>query len=195
VIGVVWRVIVAVGVLLAMAAQGMAGEVVASLPNALQAPAYPVIEVWKAERKMELREGEVMLRQFRIALGSQPRFGKEVQGDGRTPVGRYYIANKKPESRFHRFLGLSYPNEDDADRGYRRGLIDATEWASIFFANLRGDQPPASTILGGRVGIHGYGGRPYLPIDWTEGCIAVSDDDIEYLYNHTVVGTPVLIHE
>jgi murein L,D-transpeptidase YafK len=195
VIGVVWRVAVAIGALLAMARQGMAGEFVASLPSAVQAPASPVIEVWKADRRMELREGGVMLRQFRIALGSQPRFGKEVQGDGRTPVGRYYISIKKPESRFHRFLGLSYPNEDDADRGYRRGLIDATEWASIFFANLRGDQPPASTILGGRVGIHGYGGRPYLPIDWTEGCIAVSDDDIEYLYTHTAVGTPVLIHE
>ena len=101
------------------------------------------------------------MRQFRVALGRQPRFGKEVQGDDRTPVGRYYIADKNADSRFHRFLGLSYPNIDDAERGYQRGLIGAEQWADIFFANLRGDAPPSGTALGGRVGIHGFGGRPY----------------------------------
>jgi murein L,D-transpeptidase YafK len=136
-----------------------------------------------------------MIRQFRIALGQQPRYAKERQGDSRTPVGQYYVSERHAESAFHRFLGLSYPNVDDAERGYQHRLIDANEWADIFFANLRGDAPPWYTSLGGRVGIHGYGGRPYLPIDWTEGCIAVSDDEIEFIFDRAPIGTPVIINE
>jgi murein L,D-transpeptidase YafK len=156
---------------------------------------YPVIEIWKAERKLQLRQGDSLLGEFRVALGQQPHYGKEVRGDGRTPVGRYYVAEKNRDSRFHRFLGISYPNPEDAERGYRNGLIGPTQWADIFLANLRGDVPPWETVLGGRVGIHGFGGRPYVPIDWTEGCIAVSDEDIEFIFDHAPVSTPVLINE
>jgi murein L,D-transpeptidase YafK len=154
-----------------------------------------VLEIWKGRRYMELREGQEPVRRFRIVLGSSPREPKRVQGDGRTPVGRYFISEKKAQSRFHRFLGLNYPNIDDAERGYWERQIDARQWADIFLANLRMDMPPASTRLGGRVGIHGFGGRPLLPIDWTQGCIAVSDPEIEYLFRRVPIGTPVFIHE
>ena len=159
------------------------------------ATAFPVIEVWKSDRRMELRRGDAVMREFHVSLGMEPHNGKEVQGDKRTPVGRYYITDKNADSRFHRFLGLSYPNEDDAERGYRHGLISAIEWADIFFANLHQGRPPYSTLLGGRVGIHGFGGRPYVPVDWTDGCIAVSDPEIEYIFAVVAVGTPVIIHE
>lgn len=173
-----------------------AGEMVASVTDASAGSvSSPVIEIWKSERKLQLRQGDVLLGQFRVALGQQPRFAKEQQGDSRTPVGRYYVSDKKADSRFHRFLGISYPNVDDAERGYQRRIIDANEWADIFFANLRGDAPPWHTVLGGRVGIHGYGDRPYLPIDWTEGCIAVSNEDIEVIYDRAPLGTPVIINE
>ena len=154
-----------------------------------------VIQIWKARRQLELREGETLVRSFAVALGLDPRAAKRIRGDYRTPVGRYYIAEKKPTSRFHRFLGLSYPNIDDADRGYAERLIDATEWASIFLANVRGAPPPWYTGLGGRVGIHGHGGRRFTGTDWTEGCIAVSDEDIDYIYDRVSVGTPVIISE
>jgi len=195
-VAVRWSVVVAVLVLLTPA-RGAAEEVVASVPNpvAVRDTAPPVIEIWKAERKLELRQGDAVIGDFRVALGGQPRYGKEVMGDSRTPVGRYYIADKNPDSRFHRFLGISYPNVDDAERGYQRRLIDASTWADIFFANLRGTPPPYHTVLGGRVGIHGYGGRPFVPVDWTEGCIAVSDDDIEFIYDHVPIGTAVIINE
>jgi murein L,D-transpeptidase YafK len=157
-------------------------------------PGRPTIEIWKAQRRMELRYGDYVDRQFKVSLGRAPHFAKEERGDYRTPVGRYYIAFKKP-SRFDRFMGISYPNIDDAEKGYQRGLIGADQWADIFFANMNLDTPPPRTPLGGMVGIHGFGDRDYLPIDWTEGCIAVSNDEIEYLYNVTPVGTPVLIHE
>ena len=190
----VWWMVVGM-LTLGVARSSTAGEMLASVSAGTGGTGYPIIEIWKTERRMQLRDGDALLREFRVSLGSQPRSGKELQGDHRTPEGRYYITEKKPESRFHRFLGISYPNVDDAERGYRRGLIDASAWADIFFANMRRDPPPWYTVLGGRVGIHGFGGRPYAPIDWTEGCIAVSDDDIEFLYDRTPVGTVVLIHE
>jgi len=154
----------------------------------------PILEVWKQQRRMELRQGDRMLREFRVVLGTDPRFAKQYRGDNRTPVGRYYISEKHV-SQYHRFLGLSYPNVDDAERGYSRGLIDAGEWADVFLANLSGGAPPWRTPLGGRVGIHGFGDRPFLTVDWTEGCIAVRNEDIEYLYDVVPVGTAVVINE
>lgn len=187
---VVWRSFLAALMAIAMAGVAVAAEVDAGSV----VPGRPVIEIWKAQRRMELRYGDRVDRQFAVMLGRAPRFAKEERGDYRTPVGRYYITYKKP-SRFDRFLGISYPNIDDAEKGYQRGLINADQWADIFFANLRLDTPPPRTPLGGMVGIHGFGDRAYVPIDWTEGCIAISNDEIEYLYNVTPVGTPVLIHE
>ena len=154
-----------------------------------------IIEVWKGRRQMELREGGQIVRRFMIALGGEPRDSKQVRGDRRTPVGRYYVCDKLVRSRYRRFLGLSYPNIDDAERAYTTRLINANQWADIFFANLRGGIPPWGTALGGRVGIHGYGGRPLIPVDWTEGCIAVADGDIDFLYDRVSVGTPVVINE
>lgn len=177
-----------------MATVLLAGAVAADVGGGSVVPGRPTIEIWKSERKMQLRYGEYVDRTFAVMLGRAPRFAKEERGDYRTPVGRYYIAYKKP-SRFDRFLGISYPNIDDAEKGYQRGLINADQWADIFFANMNLDTPTSQTALGGMVGIHGFGDRQYLPIDWTEGCIAVSNDEIEYLYNVTPVGTPVLIHE
>lgn len=153
------------------------------------------IQVWKSRRQLDLREGDAVVRTFPVALGLDPHFAKRVQGDNRTPEGRYYVSEKKPTSRFRRFLGLSYPNIEDADRGYIDRLIYASQWVSIFLSNVRGDPPPWYTILGGRVGIHGHGGREFGGFDWTEGCIALSDDDIDYVYDRVSVGTPVIISQ
>ena len=153
------------------------------------------IYVHKARHELRLQEGDQVLRTFQIALGKDYAAGKLYRGDGRTPEGRYYICEKRPNSRFRRFLCISYPNIGDAERAYTERLISADEWADIFFANLQQTVPPWSTALGGRVGIHGYGGREELPIDWTEGCIAVRDADIDYLYDVVPLGTPVRISD
>lgn len=151
------------------------------------------IHVWKSRHEMWLVEGEHVLRTFDVALGRNPKASKLLQGDGRTPEGTYYICEKRSCSRFRRFLGISYPNVEDADRAFAEHLISANEWVNIFFANRRQVTPPWSTALGGWVGIHGYGGREPVPIDWTQGCIAVSDADIDYLYDRVPLGTPVII--
>jgi hypothetical protein len=151
------------------------------------------LHIWKGRREMILQRGDHVVRRFRVVLGSNPKDDKLRRGDGRTPEGRYFISEKKPHSPFHRFLAINYPNYDDAERALRQHLITGNEWADIFFANLRRTTPPASTPLGGRVGIHGFGNRPLVPLDWTEGCIAVSNDDIDYLYSIVSIGTPVVI--
>lgn len=152
-----------------------------------------LIQVRKSDRELVLQERDRVLRRFPIVLGKQPTGGKVHRGDMRTPVGRYYISEKRPSSRFRRFLEISYPNIDDAERALGYKLIDADQWADIFFANLQHTAPPQNTLLGGRVGIHGHGGRVEVPIDWTQGCIAVSDQDIDYLYEVVPVGTTVEI--
>jgi murein L,D-transpeptidase YafK len=153
------------------------------------------IRVWKARREMWLLQDQAVVRRFHIALGKHPTAGKLLRGDGRTPEGKYYVCEKRPQSRFRRFLAISYPNVDDAEKAYARRLISADEWADIFFANLHQQVPPWSTLMGGDVGIHGYGGRPQRPVDWTLGCIAVSDADIDYLYDVVPIGTPVVISD
>ncbi len=153
------------------------------------------IHVWKAQHTMWLQDGDRILRKFTVALGREPGAGKLLRGDDRTPEGTYYVCEKRPHSRFHRFLAISYPNVGDAERAFAEHLITAHQWADIFFANARQTTPPWSTALGGDVGIHGYGGRRPIAADWTKGCIAVSDPDIDYLYDRVSVGTPVIITE
>lgn len=152
-----------------------------------------VLHVWKARRELWLVNNGEVQRRFDIALGKEPDSKKLRRGDGRTPEGRYFICSKKPQSRFRRFLGISYPNVGDAEKAYRDKLISGDEWADILFSTLHQTTPPWSTALGGWVGIHGYGDREEIQVNWTEGCIAVSNDGIDYLYDRVAIGTPIII--
>ena len=142
---------------------------------------------------MELWEGGYISRVYEIVLGGNPYEDKVRQGDERTPEGKYRVVKKNPNSKYHRFLGINYPNVEDADRGLEERLISQRDWANIFFANIEDRMPPSSTPLGGLIGIHGFGGRPLIKTDWTEGCIAVSDSEIEELYYLVDHGTKVVI--
>lgn len=158
-------------------------------------PPDQALYVWKGRRLMVLREGEKIVRRFDIVLGTDPNDPKLLRGDNRTPEGTYFVTEKKTRSAYRRFLGLNYPNITDAERALQHSLISQEEWADILFANLRGVTPPWNTLLGGRIGIHGYGDRPELKIDWTQGCIAVRNDDIDFLFDRVRLGARVLIKE
>lgn len=134
--------------------------------------------IHKAKRKMELFIGRERVRTFDVGLGGAPEGDKDRQGDLRTPEGEFYVAWKNPRSSFHRFLGLSYPMPRHAARGRRRGLIDTRVAKRIASRVRRRGIPPQKTPLGGYVGIHGGGAGS----DWTLGCIAVSDAEIEWLF-------------
>ncbi len=158
------------------------------------------IVVWKSKRQLWLARDEKVIRRYPISLGKEPRGPKEMRGDGRTPVGVYYVYEKREKTKYHRFLALNYPAVQDAERALRLGQITADTWADIWIADTRRQKPPWNTPLGGFVGIHGTGGQGRQAqlrrlLDWTEGCIALSDRDVEELYDLTPVGTPVEIEE
>lgn len=149
----------------------------------------PRIIVFKSDRRLELYSNGEMARTYRIGLGTNPVDDKVRQGDRRTPEGQFYVCIKNPKSQFYLSLGLSYPNEEDAERGLRDGLIDRARYNQIVNA-IRGRRtPPQNTALGGEIFIHGHGSAS----DWTWGCVALDNPDIKELFDAVPVGTPVLI--
>lgn len=155
------------------------------LPNLVQ----PKIVVKKSLRKLELLDGTAMVRVYDVGLGRSPIGDKEIEGDGKTPEGDFYIFGKNPKSKYSLGLGISYPNTEDARRGLGTSLIEKTEFDAIMAAIENSSMPPQKTRLGGEIYIHDGGSHD----DWTQGCIAMSDGDIRELYDAVDVSTPVVI--
>jgi murein L,D-transpeptidase YafK len=149
----------------------------------------PRIEIRKAERSLKVFDGPVQVRFYRIGLGDQPVGDKETESDGRTPEGDFYVFVKNPESKFHLSLGISYPSPEDAERGLKAGIISRSEHDEILAAFEARSKPPQKTALGGEIYIHGNGAGS----DWTRGCIALSDIEMEELFEMIPAGTPVSI--
>lgn len=165
-------------------------------PAARRCDRILLIEVRKSERVLRAQcEGgaEVTLP---IALGREPEGPKLTAGDYRTPEGEYRIAGEARPSRFHMFIPIDYPSLEDARRARERGLISAEVFERIATARAAGELPPQDSPLGGSLGFHGEGQRwrgDSRHLDWTYGCIALSDDHIEFLSERVAVGTPVLV--
>jgi murein L,D-transpeptidase YafK len=150
----------------------------------------PKVVVEKESRRLTVFSDGIAVKRYRAALGGAPVGHKSREGDGRTPEGEYYVCSKNPQSKFRLSLGLSYPNEDDADAGLADGVISKREHKSIITAIRRMQRPPWNTALGGEIMIHGNGsGRG----DWTYGCVALDDPDIDELFTALPLGTPVSI--
>jgi murein L,D-transpeptidase YafK len=147
------------------------------------------IEVLKSKRQLILYSGDRIVKTYRIGLGFSPEGAKVRQGDGRTPEGSYYVCSKNPKSQYFLSLGLSYPNEADANRGLKTGLISRVQFEQITAAVRRGGVPLWNTALGGEIFIHGAGSKS----DWTWGCVALENQDIQELFNTIPKGTPVTI--
>lgn len=130
----------------------------------------------KSERTLRVFDGDRLLTSYAIALGRNPVGHKEREGDGRTPEGEYVIDSRKEDSAFHRALHVSYPGPDDAARARERGV-----------------SPGGDIMIHGLRNGLGFIGRAHLLADWTEGCIAVTDPEIEELWRAVPDGTPILI--
>lgn len=139
-------------------------------------PADKVL-VQKAERKLYLlKKGEV-LRSYHIGLGPNPIGHKTQEGDGKTPEGKYKISGRNPKSAYHLSLRVSYPNAKDKAQAAKRGVSP-----------------------GGDIMIHGLPNllsklraEKLLKKDWTAGCIAVSDEEIEEIWRMVPNGTEIEI--
>ncbi|KUO73548.1 MAG: hypothetical protein APF77_23425 [Clostridia bacterium BRH_c25] len=157
----------------------------------LACPSNSYIKIYKRPRLLELYGDGKLLGRFRIALGRSPEGDKAREGDSKTPEGKYYICTKNESSKFTLFLGLSYPNTEDAVIGLKNNIISQEEYNLIKTAEEQQQRPPWNTALGGQVGIHGGGNTS----DWTQGCIAMSDKDIHIIWAYTALKTPVEIFE
>ena len=137
-------------------------------------PQVTQVVVNKGARQMLLLHGNTVLKAYRIGLGNEPVGHKQFEGDGKTPEGLYYIDRRNPNSRYHLSVGISYPNEADKARALAQGVQ-----------------------VGSDIFIHGQGpeGRALVKTrrDWTVGCIAVTDAEVEDIYAMVPDGTPILI--
>jgi len=139
-------------------------------------PRADLVIVDKSKARLYLVKNGKVFREYAIALGAHPRGHKQQQGDERTPEGRYILDAKNPNSRFHRSIHISYPNREDRQR-----------------ARARGVDP------GGAIMIHGQpnGWQWLTPLtqlfNWTDGCIAVRNADMDEIWDSVLVGTPIEI--
>jgi murein L,D-transpeptidase YafK len=143
-----------------------------------------------------MKEDKVQVVFEDVAIG---RFGKtyfKKRGDNKTPLGRFTIAWIPKKSQYHRFLGLDYPDLERANRALLDGEITEQQWQAIRRAAQAWKRPPQDTPLGGFIGIHGTGaGNPKVhgQYNWTSGCIALTNDQIDRLARWVRIGTPVEI--
>ncbi|MBN1343991.1 MAG: L,D-transpeptidase [Phycisphaerae bacterium] len=164
----------------------MAGSPGAELSDTVRDPRVVIV---KHERALYLFDGQRLVKRYRIGLGRQPVGEKVHAGDDRTPLGEFALSRRNPDSRYHRFLGINYPNERAVRRGLHGGWISRGQAEALLRDLAEGRPPDQTTALGGGIGIHGGGNDR----DWTAGCIAVTNDMIEELYAVLRVGDPVEI--
>jgi murein L,D-transpeptidase YafK len=149
----------------------------------------PRVVVSKSKRRLDLYSDGRVVRTYRVALGKNASDDKEREGDRRTPEGEFYVCVKNAASKFYLSLGLSYPNREDAERGWRDKIITRAEHDRIVQALDKHARPPWDTALGGEIFIHGGGSAS----DWTWGCVALDNDDIKELFDAVPMGATVLI--
>ena len=149
-------------------------------PGAVAATAPTVkadrVLVIKHERRLYLMRGGQVLRSYHVALGREPRGAKLHAGDGRTPEGAYLLDGRNKNSRFYRSMHVSYPSPDDRRRAREQGLA-----------------------VGGGIMLHGLPlerpnwGEEHWRYNWTNGCIAVTDAEMDEIWQRVEVGTPIEI--
>ena len=133
------------------------------------------IIVDKEEHRLHIFDGGKKLKTYKVDLGFNAAYQKMFAGDGATPEGTYRVTEVKHSSRYYKALLLNYPNDDDKRR---------------FAANKRNGRISKRAGIGKLIEIHGHGGQNK---NWTDGCVALADNDMLELMKYARVGTPVTI--
>ncbi len=159
----------------ACASEELAFEIDAHLDTEA-APRIELVRLDKSERRLELVSRGVVVASYDVALGSAPVGAKRRQGDGRTPEGRYRIDWRKRDSDYHRALHISYPNAEDRAHA-RANAVD----------------PGGAIMIHGLPNGLGLIGSAHTLVDWTDGCIAVTNAEIEEIWEWVEDGVPIEI--
>ncbi|RVD56392.1 hypothetical protein EN828_04255 [Mesorhizobium sp. M2D.F.Ca.ET.185.01.1.1] len=144
--------------------------------NVLPQQKVDLVRVEKSQRQLQLISGDKVLRSYGIALGGAPLGQKQREGDERTPEGRYVLDWRNPNSVAHRSIHISYPNADDAAAARSRGV-----------------DPGGFIMIHGQPNGFGWLGRLLQMVDWTDGCIAVTNSDMDEIWTMVADGTPIEI--
>lgn len=134
------------------------------------------IVVEKSLRQLTLYFRGEPVKRYLVALGSNPVGAKVQQGDNRTPEGLYRIEARNPASKYHRALRVSYPNQQDRARAARLGV-----------------SPGGDIMIHGLPKAFSYVGAAHRLDDWTQGCIALTDEEIDEIYAAVPLGAAILI--
>ena len=148
-------------------------------------------------QKIEVKQGEKTLETINdIAIGRGGAGLKTHRGDNVTPSGEYRIGWVGKQSAFHRFYGLTYPSRHDAENALKFGIINQETYNRIMQAHNYRQIPPQNPPLGGQIGIHGLGRgneKIHKTMNWTQGCIAMTNSQIDHLSRWLETGTVVKI--
>lgn len=147
--------------------------------------------------KLEVKKGDKTLATMgNIAIGRNGAGYKQYVGDDITPLGSYKIGWVNNKSAYHRFYGLTYPSVEYADEALLGGLLSKNTHRQIINAHKNNKIPLQSTAIGGRIGIHGLGAadeKVHNIMNWTHGCIALTNKQIDQLQRWIRIGMPVKI--
>jgi murein L,D-transpeptidase YafK len=167
------------------------------MPSLCSAAEDVRIEVNTSELSLTVWSGNKALRHFRhISLGSGGVSDVHYQGDETTPIGEYTVLWINRDSPFDNFVGLNYPNRQHAEIALRDGKLTLQEYERIVWAARHQQRPPFNTALGGRIGIHGIGlgdKRIHEAVNWTNGCVALTNEEMRELMQWIRIGTKVSI--
>jgi len=132
--------------------------------------------VYKHDRKLVLLSQGKEVKSYRVALGGEPAGPKKRQGDHRTPEGSYTLDSRNPHSQYYKAYHISYPNKDDIANAKKSGV-----------------SPGGDIMLHGLPKDYAWVGKAHTLHDWTDGCIAVTDEEMDELWKLIRVGTPIEI--
>lgn len=146
---------------------------------------------------LTVMQGEQVRRRYEnISIGRAGTTADKHRNDDKTPLGEYRIARVASKTSFHRYYGFDYPTLDQAGRGLLAGVITRHQYEQIRKARRSGQMPPQGTPLGGHIGIHGIGAgdiQVHDDFNWTNGCVALTNEQIDDLAQWIEIGTRVVI--
>ena len=132
----------------------------------------------KSDEKLYLLSGTTVLAEYKVSFGANPRGHKQIEGDERTPEGEYVLDHKKEDSAFYRAIHISYPNDEDKKA-----------------AAARGKDPGGAIMIHGQKNWLGWLSPITQRFNWTDGCIAVTNGEMDEIWEMVSVNTPIEIRE